>query len=92
MDKNSDQIASVKQGIVLAVYAPFGTDAVLSQYPNTTQAGVKNQALVRALQQVAKQGVDVSALVDLYDDDSYLVEIPAGQPAAMQITSAWKQT
>jgi len=34
----------------------------------------------------------VSALVDLYDDDSYLVEIPAGQPAAMQITSLGSKT
>jgi len=86
-----DSVVSPKHGVVLAVYAPFGTDAVLSQYPNTTQAAVKNQALVRSLQQVAKQGVDVSALIDLYDDDSYLIEIPAGRPAAMQIVSAWKQ-
>jgi hypothetical protein len=91
MDKKSKQATSKNQRLVLAVYAPFGTDAVLSQYPNPTQASVKNQALVRALQQVAKQGVDVSALIDLYDDDSYLIEIPAGQPAAMQIVSAWKQ-
>jgi hypothetical protein len=82
---------SLKEGVVFAVYAPFGTDAVLSEYPNTTQAAVKNQALVRALQTVARHGVHVSALVDLYDDDSYLVEIPAGQPSGMQITSAWKQ-
>jgi hypothetical protein len=91
MDKDSAQVVDIKQGVVLAVYAPFGTDAVLSLYPNTTQAAVKSQALVRALLQVAKQGVNVSALVDLYDDDSYLVEIPAGRPDAMQIVSAWKQ-
>ena len=91
MQEQSTRAATAKQGLVLAVYAPFGTDAVLSEYPNTTQAGIRNQALVRSLQQVAKQGVDVSALVDLYDDDSYLVEIPAGRPAAMQIFSVWKQ-
>jgi hypothetical protein len=91
MDNKYDHEIDLKQGVVLAVYAPFGTDALLSEYPNSTQATVKNQALVRALQQVSRQGVNVSALVDLYDDDSYLVEIPAGQPSAMQITSAWKQ-
>jgi hypothetical protein len=86
-----DNEIDLRRGVVFAVYAPFGTDALLSEYPNQAQATIKNQALVRALQQVARQGVNVSALVDLYDDDSYLVEIPAGQPAAIQITSAWKQ-
>jgi hypothetical protein len=81
-----DNEIDLRRGVVFAVYAPFGTDALLSEYPNQAQATIKNQALVRALQQVARQGVNVSALVDLYDDDSYLVEIPAGQPAAIQIT------
>jgi hypothetical protein len=78
--------------VVLAVYAPFGTDAVLSRYPDA-QAGIPihRQVLVKALQRVAREGVHVSALIDLYDDDSYLVEIPALQPKAMRITSVWKQ-
>ena len=78
--------------VVLAVYAPFGTDAVLSRYPDS-QVGIpiQRQVLVKALQRVAREGVHVSALIDLYDDDSYLVEIPALQPKAMRITSAWKQ-
>jgi hypothetical protein len=78
--------------VVLAVYAPFGSDAVLSRYPDG-QAGIpiQRQVLVKALQRVAREGVHVSALIDLYDDDSYLVEIPALQPKAMRITSVWKQ-
>jgi hypothetical protein len=78
--------------MVLAVYAPFGTDAVLSRYPDS-QVGIPihRQVLVKALQRVAREGVHVSALIDLFDDDSYLVEIPALQPKAMRITSAWKQ-
>ena len=78
-------------GVVFAVYAPFGTDPVLSTWPGTTQADITRQPLVRALQAVAAQGANVSALIDLVDDDSWLVEIPAGQPAKMVISSAWKQ-
>ncbi|MCG3188749.1 MAG: hypothetical protein LKCHEGNO_00904 [Burkholderiaceae bacterium] len=78
--------------VVLAVYAPFGTDAVLSRYPDATSGvPIHRQVLVKALQRVAGEGVHVSALIDLFDDDSYLVEIPALQPKAMRITSAWKQ-
>lgn len=78
-------------GLVFAVYAPFGTDEVLSTYPNTTRAPIARQPLVRELQKVAACGVNVSALIDLFDDDSYLVEIPAGQPRRTSIVSAWKQ-
>ena len=78
--------------VVLAVYAPFGSDAVLSRYPDSTVGiPIQRQVLVKALQRVARHGVHVSALIDLYDDDSYLVEIPALQPRAMRITSVWKQ-
>jgi len=77
--------------VVLAVYAPFGSDPTLSVYPNAAQAPIAKQTLVKALQKVAAQGVNVSALVDLYDDDSYLVEIAAGKPGEMSIVSAWKQ-
>ena len=77
--------------MVLAVYAPFGTDPTLSQYPNAAQTPVAQQALVRSLQLVAAEGANVCALIDLFEDDSYLVEIPAGQPKAITITSTWKQ-
>jgi hypothetical protein len=82
-------------GVVLAVYAPFGTDEVLSRYPNPNPAApiaaIQNQLLVRSLQKVAAEGINVSALVDLFDDDTWLVEIPAGKPKDISIVSAWKQ-
>ncbi len=78
--------------VVLAVYGPFGSDAVLSRYPDSAVGvPIQRQVLVKALQRVAREGVHVSALIDLYDDDTYLVEIPALQPRAMRITSVWKQ-
>lgn len=77
--------------VVLAVYAPFGGDPVLSNYPGTSATPIHRQALVRALQQVARQGVHVCALIDLFDDDTFVVDIPAGQPKHMTITSAWKE-
>ena len=78
-------------GVVFAVYAPFGSDEILSVYPQAKQASVRNQALVRALQRVAAKGVNVSALIDLFQDNTYLVEIAAGQPKAMSVISVWKQ-
>lgn len=83
--------SAAPRGVVFAVYAPFGTDEALSRFPNRRQAPVERQALVKALQKVAALGVNVSALLDLHDDDSYLVEIPAHCPEKMAIVSAWKQ-
>ena len=83
------------EGVLLAVYAPIGTDESLSRYPNPDPAApiapIGKQALVRALQATAAEGVNVCALVDIFDDDTYLVEIPAFKPAAISIVSAWKQ-
>ncbi len=83
------------EGVVFVVYAPFGTDEVLSRYPNPDPmapiAPIQKQALVKNLQRVAAEGANVCALVDLFDDDSWLVEIPAFQPNAMSVFSAWKQ-
>jgi hypothetical protein len=78
-------------GVTLVVYAPFGTDAVLSTYPGTTPLAIGQHPLVKNLVEVAKCGVNVSALIDLYADDTYLVEIPANKPAGLRITSRWKQ-
>lgn len=78
-------------GVTFAVYAPFGTDPVLSCYPLETPRPVAQHELVRNLKLVAATGVRVSALIDLCDDDTYLVEIPAGKPTGMQVTSCWKQ-
>jgi hypothetical protein len=88
---NARSRARADDSVVFAVYAPFGSDPTLSRFPADTQAAIAKQALVRALQAVAAEGANVSALIDLFEDDSWLVEIPAGQPKAMTITSAWKQ-
>lgn len=82
-------------GVLLAVYAPLGTDEALSRYPNDNPsapiAPIESQALVKALQATAAEGVNVCALIDVFDDDSFLVEIPAFRPAAMSVVSTWKQ-
>lgn len=78
-------------GVTLAVYAPFGTDATLSRYPGNVPLKVRDHPLVNALVDVARCGVHVSALIDLFDDDTYLLEIPADKPTGLRITSRWKQ-
>ena len=77
--------------VVFAVYAPFGTDPVLSGFPDGKRKSIRQQPLVRHLLNVARQGAHVTALIDLHDDDSYLIEIPAFEPKRMAIHSAWKQ-
>jgi hypothetical protein len=77
--------------VVLAVYAPFGTDKVLSTFPDQARKPLAQQPLLKALREVARQGVHVSALIDLCDDFSHLVEIPAGLPGQMRTYSTWKQ-
>lgn len=77
-------------GVLFAVYAPFGDDPVLSHYPGSTPRPVQDHPLVQNLLKVAAEGANVSALIDLADDCSYLVEIPALQPKRMVVTSAWK--
>jgi hypothetical protein len=78
-------------GLLFAVYAPFGHDPILSGFPDGTPLPLAQQPLLTALKAVAALGVDVAALVDLVDDDSWLVEIPACAPEAMNVVSAWKQ-
>jgi len=78
-------------GVTLAVYAPFGTDAVLSRYPGDVPLTIKQHPLVLNLVEVARAGINVSALIDLYADDTWLVEIPAGKPGSATVTSRWKQ-
>jgi hypothetical protein len=73
--------------VVLAVYAPFGSDPLLSTFPDGMHKPIAQQPLVQQLRQVAKLGVHVSALIDLVDDFSYLVEIPAGLPKQMRVYS-----
>jgi|GEM_PF-1116563 len=77
--------------IVLAVYAPFGTDMTLSAFPGSKPRPIEQHPLVKHLREVAELGIHVSALVDLADDDSYLIEISADACSQVDIHSAWKQ-
>ena len=86
-----DDAAAGTDSVLFAVYAPFGTDKTLSSYPGTKQQPLTQHPLVRNLLQVAGAGVHVSALIDRVGENTYLVEIPAGQPGNMRITSSWKE-
>jgi hypothetical protein len=77
--------------VVLAVYAPFGTDRELSRYPDGTSQRLIQHPLVQNLVQVADRGVGVVALIDRADDDTYLVELPAGDGDSLCVSSRWKQ-
>jgi hypothetical protein len=70
------------QDLILAVYAPFGTDAVLSGYPDGVQKPPLEHPLIRNLAGVAAEGVEVVVAIDLQDYGTTLVRLPAGQPAA----------
>lgn len=76
--------------VVLAVYAPFGSDEVLSDFPDGITTSVNAHPLVAALRGVAAAGTNVVALVDRVEDNTWLIEIPAGQPDAVRIESRWK--
>jgi hypothetical protein len=77
--------------VLLVVYAPFGTDEVLTTYPDGTSQDLAQHPLYQGLLKVADTGVHVAALVDLTGQDTYLVEIEAGKPAGVKVTSRWKQ-
>lgn len=77
--------------VVLVVYTPFGGDAVLSTFPDGESSDLLQHPLVQALLEVAKQRVHVVALVDRVDEDSHLIEIPAGRPTSLRVVSRWKQ-
>ena len=79
------------EGLLLAVHAPFGTDETLSGFPDGLTLQVEQHPLVQSLLQVAGAGVHVVALIDRVGDDTWLLDIPGGQPAAMKLVSRWKQ-
>jgi hypothetical protein len=78
-------------GIVLVVYAPFGTDQALSTYPDGAALDLLQHPLTRHLLQVAEAGIHVIALVDRANSDTYLVEIPARKAKKIQVVTRWKQ-
>lgn len=79
------------EGVLFAVYAPFGGDPALARFPDGVRRSIQQLPLLRHLKAVAAQGANVAALIDLPDDDSWLVEIPAFQPGQALVLSAWKQ-
>lgn len=79
---------SVAAEVTFVVFAPFGGDASLSKYPDGIGRDIRTYPLVDSLARVANMGVNVVALVDLYGDQTTVVEIPAGgQP---RFDSLWK--
>ena len=86
-----DEPIDLKRGVTLAVYAPFGTDDVLSTYPDGASNSVASHPLTRNLERVASFGVNVVALIDRVDDDTWLVQIPAGRPSEITFLSQGKQ-
>ncbi|WP_298828532.1 clostripain-related cysteine peptidase [uncultured Piscinibacter sp.] len=77
--------------VLFAVYAPFGTDETLSTYPDGGSRDLAQHPLYQGLLKVAAQGIHVAALIDRAQDDTYLVEIEAGKPAEVKVSSRWKQ-
>jgi hypothetical protein len=88
-EKKDDALAT--DSVLFAVYAPFGTDEVLSGYPDGASTTLQQHPLYQTLLKVAASGVHVAALIDRAQDDTWLVEIEAGKPAAPVVTSRWKQ-
>ena len=77
--------------VLLAVWAPFGTDQTLSTYPNNQSQQLEQHPLVRNLCAVARLGIHVAALIDRVGEDTALVEIPAGAPDKLCVSSWWKE-
>ena len=77
--------------VLLVVYAPFGSDDVLSSFPDGSSIDLTKHPLYRALIDVAGQGIHVAALIDRVQQDTVLVQIKAGKPASARTTSRWKQ-
>jgi hypothetical protein len=89
-EANSD--TTITDSVLFAVYASFGSDPELSTFPDGNSSELIQHPLVTNLMQVAASGVNVMALIDRAAEDTYLVQIPAGLPEQMQVTSRWKQT
>ncbi len=71
------QNSAIKQPLTLVIYASFGSDDLLSQYPNGQTQNVSEHPMVESCREVATLGVNVCLLIDRKDDDTHLVTIAA---------------
>lgn len=82
--------ARTTDGVLLAVYAPLARDEARASTDSASQE-LAQHPFFRALVKVAEQCAHVVALIDLTDHDTFLVEIEAGKPQDLKVTSRWKQ-
>jgi hypothetical protein len=87
----TDDHGIATDSVVLVVYAPFGSDDVLSSYPDGTSTDLTEHPLYGALVDVAEQGAHVVALIDRVQHNTALVKIRGGKPASVESISRWKQ-
>ena len=59
-DKSNDPLHH--DSVLLAVYAPFGTDSVLSTFPDGASQTLAQHPLVQGLLKVAASGVHLSLI------------------------------
>ncbi len=85
------KIRGQRDGVVLVVYAPFGTDAVLSTFPDGASTDLLQHPLVQGLLGIAEQDVNVVALIDRVNVDTILLDVPASHPENVNVVSRWKQ-
>ena len=90
LEPSDSSHASATDSVVLVVYAPFGSDELLSTYPEGTSTELSEHPLYRAMLEVAEQGVHVVALIDRVEHETVLLQIPGGKPASALTVSSWK--
>jgi hypothetical protein len=78
----------ITRPLTFVIYAPFGSDVALSNYPENNTQRVNDHPLLAAGRAVAALGVNVTMLVDRVNDDSHLITIPAN--GEMRVESQFK--
>jgi Clostripain family len=76
-------LAAPNNLLTLVAYAPFGTDRTLSEYPDGISQTIATHPWLENLKKVAALGINVCALVDRVEDDSWLITIPARGAASI---------
>src|SRR5574343_931682 len=77
--------------LCFVVHAPFGDDETMSRFQGNEPQSMQSHPLVAALRGVADEGVAVVALIDRPGEETWLLDIPPGQPDGMRMASHWKQ-